>query len=103
MHVRLYVGFMPNVCLYDAMLNVYAPLCMWERVCMIGREQVRLWVVLMVLAYVGHKLSMYVLMLFSEFNQVVKLLCAWLRVCACVEMLGTCFGVFEMVWEAVGA
>ena len=28
---------------------------------MIGKEQVRLWVVLMVLAYVGHKLSMYVL------------------------------------------
>ena len=34
---------------------------MWESVCMIGKEQVRLWDVLMVLAYVGHKLSMYAL------------------------------------------
>ena len=43
---------------------------------MLGREYVRLWVILMVLAYVGHKLSMYVLMLFLEFNQAIKLLCA---------------------------
>ena len=46
-----------DVCVEEYML-VYAPLCLWESVCMIGREQVRLWVVLMVLAIVGHKLSM---------------------------------------------
>ena len=56
---------------------------MWKSVCMSGKEQVRLWVVLMVLAYVGHKLSRYVLMLFLEFNQAIKLLCAWLRAYAC--------------------
>ena len=50
---------------------------------MMGREYVRIWVVLMVLAYVGHKLSMYVLMLFLEFKLVVKLLYAWLSVYAC--------------------
>ena len=67
---------------------------------MMGREYVRIWVVLMVLAYVGHKLSMYVLMLFLEFNQAIKLLCAWLRVYACFGKVGCLFWGVWKVWEA---
>ena len=49
----------------------------WERVC-------EVWFVLMVLAYVGHKLSMYALDVVFGSLSLFELLCAWLRMYACV-------------------
>ena len=49
----------------------------WERVC-------EVWFVLMVLAYVGHKLSMYALDVVFGSLSLFELPCAWLRMYACV-------------------
>ena len=67
---------------------------------MMGREYVRIWVVLMVLAYVGHKLSMYVFDVLYWSLSLFKLLCAWFKVYACFGKVGCLFWGVWKVWEA---